>query len=77
MVIDSCQVTVVDLGVFASQSRWRLGNPFLPAGSRSDFARCKRPVWEPPEKNEAEDYADEAVEKEHPLETDEAAGTVH
>lgn len=41
------------------------------------FARWQRPLWQPPEESDANNYGNDAIDQEHPLEADEPAHAVH
>ena len=76
-MVDAGQVVVVDFRILACQRWWCLRDPSAPACAVANLARCERTVWKPPQKDEAKDHANEAVDQEHPLEAHKAPCAVH
>jgi hypothetical protein len=69
-MVDSREVVIVDKSVLACQGGFAGRNPAMPTLSLPYFSRSKRSIWKPPEQANADENADEPIEKEHPLKPD-------
>lgn len=76
-VVDALEVLVVYDGVFAGQGLGRLGQELEDALAHAGLSGRQRAVGQPPEQDESEDYCQQAVDEEHPLESHQTAQAVH